>query len=74
MASGGGEAVEIGSDSKLGGVGSRSAGAVGGGGQYFRADTVDFSKWDLHMGQGSSSATRKTPMQEWEIYKPDQFR
>ncbi|CAF1841903.1 hypothetical protein HID58_060394 [Brassica napus] len=69
MASGGGEAVEIGSDSKLGGVGSRSAGAVGGG-QYFRADTVDFSKWDLHMGQSSSatsSAARKTPMQEWEI-------
>lgn len=69
MASGGGEAVEIGSDSKLGGVGSRSAGAVGGG-QYLRADTVDFSKWDLHMGQSSSatsSAARKTPMQEWEI-------
>ena len=74
MASGGGEAVEIGSDSKLGGVGSRSAGAVGGG-QYLRADTVDFSKWDLHMGHTSSSSSTtaksststKAPMHEWEI-------
>lgn len=73
MASGGGEAarsVEIGSDPKLGGVGSRSAG----GGQYFRADTLDFSKWDLHMGHTSSSTTAvksststKAPMHEWEI-------
>ncbi|CAN6906022.1 unnamed protein product [Brassica oleracea] len=74
MASGGGEAarsVEIGSDRKLGGVGSRSAG----GGQYFRADTLDFSKWDLHMGQTSSSSSTtaksststKAPMHEWEI-------
>ncbi|KAJ0255020.1 ATMRK1 [Hirschfeldia incana] len=72
MASGGGgeadKSVEIGSESKLGGVGSRSA---GGGGQYFRADTLDFSKWDLHMGSSSNAAAvnkaRKTPMQEWEI-------
>ncbi|KAH0865612.1 hypothetical protein HID58_082823 [Brassica napus] len=70
----GGEAarsVEIGSDPKLGGVGSRSAG----GGQYFRADTLDFSKWDLHMGHTSSSSSTtaksststKAPMHEWEI-------
>lgn len=82
MASGSGEAdksVEIGSDlkpkpvdSKLGGVGSRSAGE---GQQYFRADTLDFSKWDLHMGQSSTSAAVKPDatrapapaMQEWEI-------
>ena len=74
MASGGGEAarsVEIGSDPKLGGVGSRSAG----GGQYFRADTLDFSRWDLHMGHTSSSSSTtaksststKAPMHEWEI-------
>ncbi|KAF8051648.1 hypothetical protein N665_1686s0004 [Sinapis alba] len=67
MASGGGgeadRSVGIGSDTnKLGGVGSRSG---GGGGQYFRADTLDFSKWDLHMG--TSSGARKSPMQEWEI-------
>ncbi|KAF8044775.1 hypothetical protein N665_6897s0001, partial [Sinapis alba] len=79
MASGGGEAarsVEIGSDHKLGGVGSRSAGGGGEGGQYFRADTLDFSKWDLNMGQTSSSTTNlavksstsaKAPMHEWEI-------
>ncbi|CAN8280357.1 unnamed protein product [Cochlearia groenlandica] len=82
--SGGGEAekpIEIGSgskpkpvDPKLGGVGSRSAGE----GQYFRADTLDFSKWDLHMGQtttnvANSSGSTISPappapaMQEWEI-------
>ncbi|XP_056856226.1 serine/threonine-protein kinase STY13-like [Raphanus sativus] len=73
MASGsGGETVEIGSDStKLGGVGSRSAGG-GGGGQYVRADTLDFKKWDLNMGAQPSSSSaavksRKSPMQEWEI-------
>ncbi|KAG2325345.1 hypothetical protein Bca52824_008073 [Brassica carinata] len=73
MASGGGggeadRSVGTGSDTKLGGVGSRSAGG-GGGGQYFRADTLDFTKWDLHMGQTSSAvkSSRKTPMQEWEI-------
>ncbi|ESQ43745.1 hypothetical protein EUTSA_v10006026mg [Eutrema salsugineum] len=80
MASGGGgeaeRSVEIGSESKreskLGGVGSRSAGQ----GQYVRADTLDFSKWDLHMGQSSSVAMSSgstkapapaPPMQEWEI-------
>lgn len=76
MASDGREAdksVEIGSESpadpKLGGVGSRSAGE----GQYTRADTLDFSKWDLHMGQSSATkapapAPAPAPaMQEWEI-------
>ncbi|KAJ4896469.1 Protein kinase superfamily protein [Raphanus sativus] len=80
MASGGGgeaaRSLEIGSDQKLGGVGSRSAGGGGGGGQYFRADTLDFSKWDLHMGQTSSSSsaavksstsTKASMMHEWEI-------
>lgn len=78
MASGGGEAdksLEIGSgtaDPKIGGTGSRSAGEE----RYFRADTLDFSKWDLHMGQTSTSsvltnsASTSAPapaMQEWEI-------
>lgn len=79
MASGGGEAdksLEIGSgsgsgsDPKLGGVGSRSAGEE----RYFRADKLDFTKWDLHMGQSSTSSivpksdsTNIPAMQEWEI-------